>query len=560
MVIQTNEQEFKGKTLQEYLEWKYPTKEDKKGVKEIDSWELKYPAEEDKKEAREKEKEGEDLGFGLFWSVIDERKRAGADKILEGRELDLREFVNLERVKFGLFKTYSFAKIPPITKLNLSGLANLTILDCSYSKLTSLDLSGCSSLTEFSCCESVLTSIDFLNQLPNPEKLEKLVIYDNNIEPTTLEFLRPFVNLRDCKMGENVNKFNSFDLEHRIRHKTYNKFYGSLEPIRNLTKLEKFCIAGTDIDEGLEYLPTSLVLKNKDRLSELTRERYKELIEIKKNEKEIRECCWSSFHEGKKGKEMNREINELLEKTFLKFKEELERKGIKREELTEIDEQEFYLGEKKIEFEVFQSEDYKKLQELSDKLNEFDKKLQTLRSDERTFGEQKFSDVLSYNNYEEWLADRSFQWLVLENLIDCQPLRSDAKVAKIQNELRPFNYDIEAWQLTHPEKMLIARPELFTSPDSKDKWLTALKNKLEETKKELSETEREKIPRIARLEAKISELETAKSTISQQTQTEFSTQNKSTQTDLTMEQIEKWEQADKKKTLYQKFVEKYGKK
>ena len=35
MVIQTNEQEFKGKTLQEYLEWKYPTKEDKEGVRKL---------------------------------------------------------------------------------------------------------------------------------------------------------------------------------------------------------------------------------------------------------------------------------------------------------------------------------------------------------------------------------------------------------------------------------------------------------------------------------------------------------------------------------------------
>ena len=39
------------------------------------------------------------------------------------------------------------------------------------------------------------------------------------------------------------------------------------------------------------------------------------------------------------------------------------------------------------------------------------------------------------------------------------------------------------------------------------------------------------------LESKITELEQAKATISQQTQTEFSTQEKATQTDLTMEQI-----------------------
>ena len=94
--------------------------------------------------------------------------------------------------------------------------------------------------------------------------------------------------------------------------------------------------------------------------------------------------------------------------------------------------------------------------------------------------------------------------------------------------------------------MLIARPELFTSPDSKEKWINVLKNKLEENKKELSETEREKVKKIIRLESKISELEKAKATISQQTQTEFSTQEKSTQTDLTMEQIKKLEEENNK--------------
>jgi len=85
--------------------------------------------------------------------------------------------------------------------------------------------------------------------------------------------------------------------------------------------------------------------------------------------------------------------------------------------------------------------------------------------------------------------------------------------------------------------MLIARPELFTEPDSREKWINALKNKVEQSKQELSETDREKVKRILRLESKIQELEKAKVQVSQQTQTQFSTQDKSTQTDLTMEQI-----------------------
>lgn len=34
----------------------------------------------------------------------------------------------------------------------------------------------------------------------------------------------------------------------------FNRFYGSLKPLQNLTKLENLCIEATDIDSGLEYL------------------------------------------------------------------------------------------------------------------------------------------------------------------------------------------------------------------------------------------------------------------------------------------------------------------
>ena len=61
--------------------------------------------------------------------------------------------------------------------------------------------------------------------------------------------------------------------------------------------------------------------------------------------------------------------------------------------------------------------------------------------------------------------------------MDCRPNNTNANCKVIQDQLRPFNYDIEAWQLANPEKMLISRPELFTNPDSKDKWIEALDKK-----------------------------------------------------------------------------------
>ncbi|CAI2176252.1 12690_t:CDS:1, partial [Funneliformis geosporum] len=48
--------------------------------------------------------------------------------------------------------------------------------------------------------------------------------------------------------------------------------------------------------------------------------------------------------------------------------------------------------------------------------------------------------------------------------------------------------------------MLIARPEYFTNPDSKEKWLTALHNKVKESKETLEQvikTEPDKLSKIA---------------------------------------------------------------
>src|SRR5947207_3210126 len=43
-----------------------------------------------------------------------------------------------------------------------------------------------------------------------------------------------------------------------MRKNIYNRFYGSLESLKDLTKLESLHISNTDISHGLEYLPKSL--------------------------------------------------------------------------------------------------------------------------------------------------------------------------------------------------------------------------------------------------------------------------------------------------------------
>src|SRR5947209_1044498 len=103
MVIQTNEHEFKGKTLQEYLEWKYPTQEDKEGVREVNTL----------RRIKKGFKEG-DSSHQILKSIF---KKIEYYPDLEGRELDLREFKNV-----GLINVYGKYLKTPLTKLNVNGL------------------------------------------------------------------------------------------------------------------------------------------------------------------------------------------------------------------------------------------------------------------------------------------------------------------------------------------------------------------------------------------------------------------------------------------------------
>jgi hypothetical protein len=78
-------------TLQEYLNQEYPTSENKAIVKEIN-----------------------------LAQISETRKQAGITELLEGGELDLKEFKNLEEVIIGT----SFLKTP-LTKIEVDGLTKL---------------------------------------------------------------------------------------------------------------------------------------------------------------------------------------------------------------------------------------------------------------------------------------------------------------------------------------------------------------------------------------------------------------------------------------------------
>ncbi|CAB4430870.1 unnamed protein product [Rhizophagus irregularis] len=161
----------------------------------------------------------------------------------------LREYPNLEKLEiFGYFEYINNSNIST-TELYLD-CKNLKELTCSRINLTILDFKQNNELERLNCCYNNLTSINFLKNLSNPKNLKILKIDNNNIKSTTLDFLRPFVNLENLSLNSYVNL--------KQLEGSYNQFYGSLKPLENLSKLKELNISNTDIDSGLEFLSESI--------------------------------------------------------------------------------------------------------------------------------------------------------------------------------------------------------------------------------------------------------------------------------------------------------------
>jgi len=128
-------------------------------------------------------------------------------------------------------------------KLNLNDFSNLEEFRCFDNNLVNLDLSECINLSRIYCYRNLFTSTFFLTTLPNPEKLTHLDLGSCNFSPQTLDIFATFINLKKLYINGYI----------------YNRFYGSLEPLKNLNKLESIDIGNTDVDDGLEYLSSSLI-------------------------------------------------------------------------------------------------------------------------------------------------------------------------------------------------------------------------------------------------------------------------------------------------------------
>ena len=164
--------------------------------------------------------------------------------------------------------------------LNLTDFVNLDWLDCSENELTELILPNNKELKTLYCNSNQLTilTLPIDNQLEtifvynnlltsfeyhklNPQTLKELNLSNNNLTKTDIEVFSDFINLTDLDISNddyNVMDYVNCCLSSLPQKDKINKFWGSLESLKNCTKLEELNISNTNINRGLEYLPTDL--------------------------------------------------------------------------------------------------------------------------------------------------------------------------------------------------------------------------------------------------------------------------------------------------------------
>jgi Leucine-rich repeat (LRR) protein len=152
--------------------------------------------------------------------------------------LKLENFSNLEKLDCSHNK---------FTEIEINNCLGLKKINCSNNQLIKLNIQKCLDLKFLCCSNNLLTNLD----LSKNTKLEQLNISNNDFSEQDLSFLSHLMNLKDLQLE---NYYNT----ERAKLNIYNRFYGSLEPLKDMSELAWLNIDNTDLDSGLEYLPDSL--------------------------------------------------------------------------------------------------------------------------------------------------------------------------------------------------------------------------------------------------------------------------------------------------------------
>jgi Leucine-rich repeat (LRR) protein len=164
--------------------------------------------------------------------------------------------------------------------LDLREFTNLEKLDCAYNQITGLDLTGLDQLKVLYADNNCLTNLDYSSF--DSSKLTGLIIDNNNLTEQNIEVFSKFINLEDLRLG-------STDPDKR------NHFIGSLESLKDLTRLEDLDISNTGINEGVKFLPDNIkrisysVTKSKSKLKKIVKE-IDNFLNNKKNQN------WQNIH------------------------------------------------------------------------------------------------------------------------------------------------------------------------------------------------------------------------------------------------------------------------
>lgn len=128
-------------------------------------------------------------------------------------------------------------------ELNLSTFPNLTHLIIEYQGLTSLDLNSNQQLRDIDVSNNLLQTVTFPRIAP---QLDRISVINNNLRPQDLTVFANYPDLKNLILGTNDTN--------RIQQGLYNRWQGSLFPLRNLTILEELDINSTNIFQGLQFL------------------------------------------------------------------------------------------------------------------------------------------------------------------------------------------------------------------------------------------------------------------------------------------------------------------
>jgi len=130
-------------------------------------------------------------------------------------------------------------------ELVLTNWANLEEISLQDSEITSLTIINCPKLKQINARNSHLTKLEGL-----PVSLIGLNLNSNQLSGD-LEMFSHLVNLESLSIG-------NWD-EDKIKQGIYNQFVGSLQPLQNCPKLLYLDISNTDLNAGVEYLPSSFI-------------------------------------------------------------------------------------------------------------------------------------------------------------------------------------------------------------------------------------------------------------------------------------------------------------